>query len=163
MITQKELKEIFSYNPDTGLLIRNKTTSPAHKKGDVAGGVTSFGYVRVQIKNKKYMAHRLAWLYMTGEWPRDEIDHIDHIKTNNKWDNLRNVTHRENMLNQSIGKNNKSGVTGVSWNKYERLWIAQICINRKDKILARTNDLFECCCVRKSHENKFGFHKNHGQ
>jgi len=161
-LTQTELKGLFHYNPETGIFIRLTNQAPIARKGGIAGTKTKAGYIRISINYKKYFAHRLAWLYMTGAWPANEIDHENHIKDDNRWDNIRDETHAENMKNQSIGKNNSSGIAGVSWFQKLKAWRANIGINGKDKCLIQSKDFFEACCVRKSAENKHGFHENHG-
>ncbi|MGN6641537.1 MAG: HNH endonuclease, partial [Verrucomicrobiota bacterium] len=97
-------------------------------------GCSSDGYVIIYVDNKSYRAHRLAWFYMTGVWPTDEIDHRDLDKLNNKWDNLRAATRSENAQNLPLNKHNKTGFTGVSWDKRSKKFKAVIC---KDGALHR--------------------------
>ena len=161
MITQKRLKEVLHYNPDTGLF-----TWIAHRQGvkvgSSAGNTTVQGYRIIGIDGKRYMAHRAAWLYMTGSWPKNQIDHINHIRDDNRIINLREVTHKENKRNQPINKNNTSGVTGVYWNKPLQMWHPKIMVNSKSINLGTFIDKFEAICARKSANNKYGFHPNHG-
>jgi len=105
------------------------------------------------------MAHRLAWFYMEGEWP---TGHINHIRDDNRWVNLREVSNQENHKNQSISINNKSGVIGVCWNKKARKWHAQIKVNYKAISLGCFSDIHNAIKARKDAEIKYGFHKNHG-
>ncbi len=119
MISQKELKRLFKYNKKTGELIRKVTRSHNAKKGSIVGSVRDEGhtsYKRLYINKKTYYIHRLIWLYMTGVWP-DQIDHIDHNGLNNKWNNLRSVTNKQNSNNRSSFTKIKSGVQGVYWCK----------------------------------------------
>lgn len=114
-LTQERLKELLEYNPDTGDFIwkvarQNKTVA-----GLVAGSVSSSGYSQIKIDGKTYLTHILAWLYMKGTFPESRLDHRDNNILNNKWDNLRPATHQQNMFNRKLGKNNKSGVKGVSY------------------------------------------------
>ena len=163
MITQTYLKEIFDYNPDTGVFTRLISTTNCVKVGDIAGCVNkNHGYRAISVKNKLYLAHRLAWLYMTGEWPKDQIDHINHDRVDNRWVNLRKATRQENGKNMSMSKRNTSGVTGVCWAKVESKWFAQIMVDSKTIGLSYFADKFEAICARKSAENKYGFHGNHG-
>lgn len=78
-----------------------------------------------------YRAHRVAWLYMTGEWPPGEIDHINGDKQDNRFSNLRICTHQQNNHNQAIRRNNTSGVKGVYWSKQQGKWRGQVCLNYK--------------------------------
>lgn len=99
LISRERLKELFSYDPETGVflhLVGNRRI----KRGASAVGITSRGYARVYILGRSYCAHRLAWLYVYGRWPLEELDHIDRNKLNNRIDNLREVTHYENILNR---------------------------------------------------------------
>lgn len=131
--------------------------------GDIAGCLhKGTGYIGVTINGKNHQAHRLAWLYMTGKWPKHHIDHDDHIRCNNKWDNLNAATSQENNKNRSKMKNNTSGVTGVSWFKAGKKWHAQITVGKKKKHLGFFTDKLEAVCARKSAEIKHGFHQNHG-
>ena len=132
MITQSELKELLEYNPDTGLFIWLKSNGNRRlKAGDAAGAKMDAGYIRIQIKGKMYSAHRLAYLYMTGNFPENSIDHINHIRDDNRWVNLRDATHSQNKANQVKPKNNTSGYKGVSRNRVHKKWIAQIMYMNK--------------------------------
>jgi len=127
MITQKRLKELLHYNPKTGYfkrLVANGGTNI----GDIAGPLDAYGYVRLSVENKEYKAHRLAFLYMEGYFPK-EVDHEDGIKNNNKWNNLTDITHQDNIRKAKISINNKSGVKGVR--KRGSKWHAGIKINNK--------------------------------
>lgn len=115
MLTQDELKEHLSYDAETGIFIRKSVFSKSHAKvGDVAGVIASHGYCQIGVKGKIYRAHRLAWLYMTGELPKNYIDHINGVKHDNRFKNLRDVSCKTNMENIfKRYKNNKSGFQGV--------------------------------------------------
>lgn len=162
MITQKELKESLHYNPNTGIFTRLKSGGTA-KKGSVAGGLNNRGYIHIRVGGKKHLAHRLAFLYMTGKFPEDQIDHINHIRDDNRWLNLRKATNQDNKKNSTLYKNNTSGTAGVRWHKPSKRWEARIGVNCKLKNLGTFVDRFEAICVRKSAENKHGFHGNHGK
>ena len=107
MITKADLLEDFEYNPITGLFVR-KTSKGKWKSGEIAGGIDVHGYVKIRVKNSKYAAHRLAFLYMTGEVP-NMIDHINRIKSDNRWENLRACDASENAANRSVHSNNSLG------------------------------------------------------
>lgn len=131
MITQEYLKEKLHYDPETGIfsglsLYRNKTRMINTR----AGSTGTDRYVKIRIDKKYYQAHRLAFLYMTGEIPK-LVDHKNRNITDNRWCNLRPVTDSQNQMNQKIMSNNTSGYRGVVWNKNTRKWIAQLTINRK--------------------------------
>lgn len=112
MLTVERLKSLLSYNPDTGLFVwRVKRRGPA-AAGMVAGTPHSNGYVSIKIDGRRYFAHRLAWLYMNGCWPPEQIDHIDLDKTNNVFSNLRAATPRQNSVN-TPARRSQSGLKGT--------------------------------------------------
>lgn len=108
------LTETFTYDPLTGLFTWARPTRTA-LVGDPAGSVYPVGYVYLRFERKAYLAHRVAWLFMLGEWPTHEIDHIDGVRTNNSWANLREVTSRVNRENQRKAKSNNrsTGLLGA--------------------------------------------------
>ena len=160
-LTQERLKELLNYNPDTGIFTRAIARQGA-RCGDVAG--TGFlGYVRIRINDKRYYGHRLAWLYMYGEWPRGQIDHVNHNRADNKIINLREVNHQENQKNQTKYKNNTSGINGVCWLNTSNRWRARIKVSGKSIYLGIFSDKFEAICARMSANNKYGYHENHGE
>ena len=162
MITQSELKELLSYNPETGVFTRVKNSGRA-KVGDVAGCKdSSNGYIAICVQNKRYRAHRLAWLYVSGKFPKDQIDHINHDRADNRFANLREASNQENHKNTSIQKNNTSGVAGVNWHKASGKWKARIKVSQEDIHLGLFIDIIEAAKARKSAEVKYGFHENHG-
>lgn len=114
MLTCDELKSKMTYDPETGIFIRFKgkgAGSPAGRLHKVRG------YREICINHKLYYAHRLAWLYMTGEWPKNVIDHIDKDKANNAWSNLRDVSVVVNGQNRKGAQSNsRTGILGVSGN-----------------------------------------------
>jgi|SRR3990170_3312281 len=115
MITQKLLKEFLHYDPMTGVFTRLKRTCSRNKVGDIAGTIDSNGYVVIRIFGALRYAHRLAWFYMKGVWPRPEIDHRDTVRDNNRWKNLREATRAINAQNKRKAQNNsKTGLLGVS-------------------------------------------------
>ena len=125
-----EINYWLSYNSKTGTLRWKNRPSNRVKIGDIAGCLNGFGYRRLKICGERFVAHRLAWLIMTGEWPDHEIDHINQDKDDNRWVNLRAATHSENNINTPlIMANNTSGYRGVSWHSQRSKWLAQIAKN----------------------------------
>lgn len=163
MLTQDYLKSILHYNPDTGIFTWAVSNNQKIKVGDIAGTHESSGYIRIRINGKGYRAHRLAWLYMKGVWPKEQIDHDDRVKHNNSWNNLNQATNQENQKNKNKQKNNTTGVTGVFWHTRDKKWTACININGRLKQLIASKDKFEAICTRKSAENKHGYHEYHGR
>ena len=163
-IEQSELLKRLSYDWLTGIFVWKKPAGTKTKIGDIAGTMSSTtGYVQIQIDGQLYRAHRLAFLYMRGYMPSEEVDHKNHVRHDNRWLNLRDVTHRENHLNESLSKNNTSGKTGVSWNKQGKNWRASIWIDGKCKNLGHFNDLNEAINAREKAEIDNKYHVNHGR
>lgn len=129
MITQTELKKLLHYDPDTGLFTWLVDKSRAIKAGTVAKNLNQKGYCRIKINGQEYLAHRLAWLYINGVMPKDSIDHINNIKTDNKITNLREATHSENMRNRLLTVRNRTGFKGVGFNKRAKKFKATITFN----------------------------------
>jgi len=135
MLTQEELKETLDYDPESGIFRWKVAKGLRVKVGDIAGTLHPNGYRYIKINGKRYLEHRLAWLYVHGEWPEDMIDHINGIKDDNRIENLRESTRSENGMNRSKQINNTSGYKGVTWNKAAQKWHTQIMINNKQKYL----------------------------
>lgn len=161
MITQERLKELLHYNADTGNFDWHRRYRGCRL--DRIGHLTRFGYLLIGIDGRSYQAHRLAWLYIHGEMPKHQIDHINGDKLDNRIENLRDVSQHHNCKNKSRAKNNTSGVTGVYWSKTKNKWKASIGINNKTKALGSFDTIFDAAAARISAQNKLGYHKNHGK
>jgi hypothetical protein len=148
MISPKELSALLRYDPESGYLFwkprgREMFISEAswarwnsRYSGMVAGSDGEDGngrpYRKITVFRKTYSAHRVAWAIMNGDWPKDQIDHIDRNPMNNAWRNLRPASSYENMNNRGLQKNNLSGVSGVSWCKIRNLWrVRPMCGGRR--------------------------------
>lgn len=159
MISQERLKELLSYDPSTGIFTWKTKPSRSVKVGAVAGCKNGRGYVIIGLEQKRYRAHRLAWLCVHGEFPPEEIDHINGIRGDNRIDNLRAVNSVENSRNQRMSSLNTSGVTGVRWNKADRRWMSKIGTIH----LGSYHSMAEAVSARKAAEVEHGFHENHGR
>ena len=147
-LTQERLKHLLHYDPDTGGFTRLVRTSNSVKIGDVFFGCPGgYGYLLISVDTKLYKAHRLAWLYVHGAWPDSDIDHINGIRDDNRWGNLREATRSENMQNQTLSKKNTSGEAGVSWDKQSRKWAATITFNRRTIHLGRFSDKLDAAAA----------------
>lgn len=133
-LTQSRLRELLRYEPETGNFVRLVTTSSNAKAGMIAGSAKKDGYIKIRIDGKIHSAHRLAWLYMTGDWPEHHIDHVNGDSYDNRWKNLRNVDRQTNLQNQRRAhRNNKSGLLGVSVHRSG--YQADIWVNGKKRYL----------------------------
>jgi len=135
ILTQERLKELLSYDPETGVFVWVVKPSQRVYIGAVAGIKKPNGYWYIKIDCKLYRAHRLAWLYMTGAFPPGQTDHINRARADNRFANLRAVTHSENQHNRIKQKNNTSGLKGVSYHKASKKWLAQIWSSNVSKYL----------------------------
>lgn len=142
IINQALLKTLFEYNDKTGLFIRRVSYGPA-KAGTSPGAMNSGGYIQISIGRRLYLAHRLAWMYVYGEWPTGTVDHINRNPLDNRLENLRIVTHSENCQNASMYQNNTSGRRGVSWRKDCCKWAAYIRHENKQYHLGYFDDVDE--------------------
>lgn len=129
MITAERLREVLSYDKESGLFFWRGKTCRKVVVGKMAGALCSGGYIRIRIDGILYAAHRLAWLYEYGAFPEKHIDHINRDRTDNRILNLRQCVDFENGQNRDKGKNNTSGHLGVS--KRNGRWVAQIMFKRK--------------------------------
>jgi len=163
MLTQSQLKEVLNYNSDTGIFVWRRTVSPKGVKGNIAGTINGRGYRHLGYKGRIYRLHRLAFLYVKGHFPKDQVDHINQNKLDNRWINLREVTSQENNRNLPLSSRNKSGVVGVFWDKSCSKWKAVIWNQGKAVNLGHFFDKFEGICARMSAHNKYGYHENHGR
>ena len=122
--TCEQLRSLFRYDSKTGNLIRRVSTNSNTKVGDIAGRITSAGYRQVSVHGKKYVAHHLVWVYHYGEWPKDQLDHINRIRDDNRIENLREATRTQNSFNRLSYKGSKSKYKGVSIHKTSGKWCA---------------------------------------
>lgn len=130
-LTQEMLKSRLDYNPETGIFTRKFSPSRNVAAGSIPGKIKRDGYKFITINGREYPSHRLAWMYVTGAWPLGCIDHINGNRTDNRIQNLRDVSTSENLQNQRVAhRDNKTGFLGVS-RKGVR-FVAKICVNYKD-------------------------------
>ncbi len=166
MLTQDRLKELLHYCPETGVFTW-LVSGNGRRKGAEAGTahrniISGKSYREVQVFGHKYQAHRLSFLYMTGEFPVDQVDHIDGNGLNNIWTNLRPVTFGENQKNRRKYAHNTSGTTGVYWNVQCDKWVSQIVVEGKSKYLGYFHNKEDAIAARKAADVLYGFHENHG-
>mgnify|MGYP000368519610 CR=1 FL=1 len=160
-ITQVELKKFLSYKD--GKFFWKKTIARRIKIGDRAGCLGKKNWYRViRIDGKNYSEHRLVWLYHIGEFPKNQIDHINQIKYDNRIENLREVSHIENHKNQPLRKDNTSGFVGVYWYRKTKKWMAGVQVHGKSINLGYFNKIEDAVKAREKASMKYGFHKNHG-
>ena len=158
ILTQERLRFLMDYDPDTGVFTR-KVKVKNQPAGTIVGTSGTSGYLQCSIDGNPYKMHRLAWLYIHGKWPADQIDHINHITSDNRLCNLRAVSCAENHQNRARKTNSSSGYLGVTWHKRERRWQAQLEVNGKAIHLGSYQDLGLAIAARKQAELKFHPHR----
>lgn len=122
ILTVERLREHLRYNPDDGWFYRFKRIP---QRWERTGSPHKMGYLRVGIDYRDYLAHQLAWFYMTGAWPKGEVHHKNHDKTDNRWSNLEDLTPVEHGFTKRMIRTNTTGFTGVYWPTGHRGWRAQ--------------------------------------
>lgn len=161
-ITQERLKDILHYDPDTGVFVWKVATGRRIKIGYVAGSPNDKGYLRIQINKARTYSHRLAVLYMDGYFP-EEVDHINGVKDDNRWCNLRPCNRLLNAKNSRMLITNTSGVKGVFMIKSTGKYRASIMVSGKMMNLGNYNTMQEAeIIVRQAREKHHGEYANHG-
>lgn len=174
-VTPDILRGLFTYNPEAGTLSHKPRQRSAFGNQRAFSTWTSkyagkqafqskneHGYPIGRILGFNFKAHRVAWAIFHGEWPQDEIDHINHDRADFRIINLRVVTKLENHKNRSTAITNKSGYNGVWYSKGAKKWTAQITVERKASHLGYFPDMAAAVSARKAAELRLGFHVNHG-
>jgi len=158
ILTPDEIRELFSYDPETGLLSWAK-----QGRGRVVGKPltcrTVEGYVIVRVHGRAYMAHRLIWAHVHGVSPTLQIDHINQCKHDNRSSNLREVSDKQNHENISHNRNNTSGRRGVSWNTGSEKWQVHIRHHRKSINIGLFDNLEQAADARAAAERKYFSHR----
>ena len=174
MITRKDVLNNFTYDKELGGLLWSVDRGSNKVKGINAGTVHTDNRkgkgerkeIRIKFNNVTYPVHRLVWLYIHGEWP-DEIDHLDGDTLNNKLENLRSCTRLDNQKNIKVRKDTKTGINGVGVQKSTGRYQVRIVIDydggRRRKFLGYFDQIWDAICVRKSADNKYNYHLNHGR
>lgn len=164
-LTVERLKKSLDYDPETGVFTRLSTTNfnpkvVAHQR---AGSLAPAGYRYVRIGKQRYAEHRLAWFYMKGVWPQEDVDHVNGVKDDNRFANLREATRSQNMANTKVQKNSTTGVKGVHFDKVNQRWVAHMRVDKRMKNLGRFDTVEEAIAVRAAaFEKVYGQFAHHG-
>ncbi len=148
-LTYKRLRDVLHYDPGSGLFKQNNI-----KRGTLN---KKTGYIYICIDYQIYLAHRLAWFYVYGYFPENEIDHINGIRSDNRIYNLREVSHQCNMRNCKLRKNNKSGITGVYFEKKTNKYLVQIGVDNITKSIGKFKDFDDAVKARWKAEIKYDY------
>lgn len=173
-MNQELLKKLVTYDPETGVFTWNERDSSLIKRpsslkswntrcaGNTTGTIDGKGYLHLNYLGKFHRLHRLAFIYMGKEVP-PVVDHINGIKIDNRFCNLKPSSFKLNSLNKFRNSNNTSGVAGVYLNKRSTIWCAQMKFDGHTYHLGSSKDFFEAVCLRKSEENRLGFSHRYGE
>lgn len=147
------VRRVLRYCPENGDLVWNHRDDMGWNwnrqwSGKVAGCLDGKGHWRIRIDSKHFAAHRIAWFLQTGQWPPEEIDHINNVKTDNRFCNLRLATRSQNATNMRAGASNTSLVRGVTFDKSRNQWSARLTINGKTHNLGRFDTKGEAATAR---------------
>ena len=155
MLTQEQVRNLFDYNPNTGILRWKVSPSNNVVIGKVAGTLHQDGGIHISINNKIYKAHRIAWLYVYNQLP-DIIDHKDRIRHHNWISNLRDVSKSDNAFNSKLSTKNTSGFKGVYFDKQLKKWRSQIFLNGSTKYLGSYQNINDAIYARFIAEQRLG-------
>lgn len=157
-LTSEQLRKLLDYDPHTGIL-RWLVKARRRSFWKIAGNICKrHGYVQVMIDGENYVAHRLIWRMVSGEWPTHQIDHKDLNRSNNRWLNLRPATNKQNSENHSLRTDNTSGVVGVCWSPRHGRWRAFITHYGKQTHLGYHDDFETAVNARREGEQAFFTH-----
>lgn len=174
-LSQSVLREILYYDKDTGDFVwlsrdasffsdaGNQSRWNTRFAGKTAGSVSSYGYTIIGIFGRSYRAQRLAFMYVTGTFPDNDVDHINGDRSDNRWGNLRAATRIENNKNKVICYRNRSGLSGVGWRQDRRCWEARINEDGVRIHLGSFSCLLDAAGARINAEREYGYHQNHGK
>lgn len=139
------VRALLDYDPATGIFTWKRT---GRRAGGPAGENNS--YWLIGIDYVRYYAHRLAWLWMTGKAPEQEVDHRDRDALNNRWSNLREATSSQNKHNRGVTRRSRSGVKGVHWNERDQKWEASLMVDYKRTRLGNFDSIAEAAAAYRS-------------
>lgn len=167
-ITAEYIRARLDYDPATGVFLwRACDVMPVRWNsrwaGKIAGTDHNAGYRTIVVNGSKNLAHRLAWLITTGDWPADQIDHLNGDPSDNRIENLRAVNSAKNMRNLKIPSTNRSGHIGVCWSSVRGKWVASIKVDGKSVNLGRFTAIADAIAARAAASASHGYHQNHGR
>lgn len=155
VLTLDELHGVLDYDPDTGIFSWKIQQSNAIKAGAKAGTLKPNGRVYISLFGDAYLAHRLAWFYVKGDWPKGTIRQRDGDLSSARFENLYEASITEVNVGRRLGKNNTSGRVGVTYNKRRKKWRVQIKRDWQTINLGYFDSFEEGCAARASAEEKF--------
>lgn len=162
MLTREMLASVLTFDPEKGRFYWVAGAGRGKPEGKEAGSFDAHGYGQINVFGKVWKEHRLAWLWIYGELPSDQIDHINHDRRDNRPCNLRAANNVENHKNRPMQNSNKSGFIGVHFNKNAKKYEAYITVDKVRQKLGYFDNFEDAVAARKAANEKYGFHQNHG-
>jgi len=159
-LTAEILRMLVLYDPATGLFYWRSSSgwgSCGRREGERAGNKRQGGRIRIQLPGYKlgFLASRLAWLYMTGEWPERQVDHKNKNKRDDRWENLREANNNQNQYNRGKRSHSKTGITGVMYDEKSGLWFAECTANGRYVLRKRFKTESEAIAARNAAVKKY--------
>lgn len=154
-LTAERLREVLHYAPETGVFTWIRPTGHRAKAGQRAGATSKLGYELIGVDGVRYYAHRLAWLYMHGTWPAEQVDHRNLNRLDNRISNLRHASHALNNQNKLARVDNVSGRVGVHWHAAAGKWAAEIQAFNRRMHLGLHATIEAASAARKAAEEKY--------
>ena len=161
MLTREKLASVVDFDPAKGRFFW-RGVGRGKPRGKEAGSFDAHGYGQINVFGKVWKEHRLVWLWVHGEFPDKQIDHINHDRRDNRPENLRLADNMENHRNRPMQNSNKSGFVGVWHNKRCNRFFAYINVNGKRIRLGTFRTIEEAIAVRSQANKRYGYHENHG-
>jgi hypothetical protein len=155
VIDQETVRKLFHYDAESGILLWRYGNGKNVKPWQQAKSLNGQGYCTVKVNGTNYRVHRLIWLYVYGDFPKEDIDHKNRIRNDNRLCNLRAVSRTDNCQNISLPNHNKSGHIGVSWFDLRKTWTVYVKVNKKNKWLGYYKNLDDAIAARKAGEKQY--------
>lgn len=175
-ISPEVLRSLVAYSPDTGALVWRERPASSFKAPHMAAcwnrnyagqpalaALNSEGYGTGSVLGERMKAHRVAWAIQTGQWPKGEVDHLNGVRSDNRWANLRDVPRSRNQRNARMQRNNTSGATGVTWRGDRQKWRADMSLNGRYVFLGEFARKEDAERARIAAQRQNGFTDRHGK
>jgi hypothetical protein len=153
ILTYERAHEVLVYDAETGAL-NWRVGRPGAPKGALVGTRSSHGYTQVEVDYRLYKAHRVIWLMQTAHWPKHQVDHINGMRADNRWSNLREATPLQNSRNRRPSMKNSTGRIGVAFDRRREKWNAYIGVDGKTINLGFYAEMSAAVAVREAAEKE---------
>ena len=162
MLTREKLASVMTFDPEKGRFFWIEGAGRGKPAGKEVGSFDAHGYGQINVFGKIWKEHRLVWLWLHGEMPEQQVDHINHDRRDNRPENLRLADNMENHKNRPMQNSNKTGCPGVWYDRPNDRYRVYITVDKKRINLGSTKTLDDAIKMRMAANTKYGFHENHG-